>query len=256
MIYLNLELTDRCNLRWVMCDQAWTANVHDSPDRYMAEETWQTLLEGLAGVDEEISLCPHWLGDPTVHPRFGPMLRWAFDRNGGNRLFRHFKLHTNGVLLDRDDAVETLLDCAAGAEQRQDTFQFVHFSLDAHTADTWRRVKGTGGRRRAYDNVIRLLAERRERGLDWPKVTVAFVVMEENRADAAAFLAHWREELDAYGDGPQVLWDWPVEARDSIYFRRLNHSDQQAADRVHQEVLLELGLIEDGAQARTMDRSF
>ncbi len=256
MIYLNLELTDRCNLRCTMCDQAWTTNVHDSPDRYMSEPTWRRLLEGLEGVEEEISLCPHWLGDPTVHPRFAPMLRWAFERNAGNRLFRHFKLHTNGVLLDRDDAIDTLLDCAERGDQHPDTLQFVHFSLDAHSADTWRRVKGAGGRQRAYDNVERLLAGRRQRGLLWPKVTVAFVVMEDNRGDAADFLRHWRSRLGDPAAGPQVLWDWPVEARDSIYFRRLNHSDQEAADRVHREVLLELGLIDRGDQARTMDRSF
>lgn len=256
MIYLNLELTDRCNLRCVMCDQAWNDRVHDAPDRNMSEDTWQHLLEGLEGVDEEISLCPHWLGDPTVHPRFTPMIRWAFERNAGNRLFRHFKLHTNGVLLDRDGGVDTLLDCAGRPDQEADTFQFVHFSLDAFAPEVWERVKGGGGRERAYANVLRLLRLRRERDLLWPKVTVAFVVMEENRGDAAAFLDHWQRTLGELGDGPQLLWDWPVEARDSIYFRGLNHSDQDRADRIHREVLLELGLIDDPAQARTMDRSF
>ncbi len=256
MIYLNLELTDRCNLRCTMCDQAWSTNVHDTPDRYMTEETWQGLLDGLVDFDDEVSLCPHWLGDPTVHPRFAAMVRWAFEHNRDNRLFRHFKLHTNGVLLDRDGGIGTLLDCAGRDDQRPDTFQFVHLSLDAHSPEVWTRVKGAGGRDDAYRNALDLLELRRTRGLEWPKVTVAFVVMEENRRDAADFLAFWRHALGDAGGEPQVLWDWPVEARDSIYFRGLNHADQDAADRLHRDVLLELGLIDDPAQARTMDRSF
>jgi molybdenum cofactor biosynthesis enzyme MoaA len=257
MIYLNLELTDRCNVKCIMCGQAYSSNVHDTPDRYMSTETWSHLLEGLADVDEEISLCPHWLGDPTVHPEFAPMIREAFQRNTGNRLFRFFKVHTNGALLHRKDGIEAVLDCAASRGQAPDTFQFLHFSLDALTRDVFTHVKGVDLHQRTYANVLKLLRRRRERGLAWPKVTLAFVVMEENRRDAAPFLRFWRDTFAELGEeAPQVTWDWPIEARDTLYFRRLNHEDQDAATRLHRDVLVELGVIADHESGELMPGSF
>ncbi len=256
MIYLNLELTDRCNLRCVMCGQAWTDNVHDTPDRYMTRETWTRLLEGLATVGHDVSLCPHWLGDPTVHPDFTPMVAEAFERNRDNRLFRAFKVHTNGALLHRKGGVETMLACAARPDQQPDTFEFLHFSLDAFERDTFLRVKGVDVRNTAYDNALTLLRRRRELGLEWPKVTVAFVVMEENRHDAAPFLRFWRDTFEQLDSRYQVTWDWPIERLDTIYFRRLNHEQQDAATALHKDVLLELGLITDADQGDTMARSF
>jgi len=256
MIYLNLELTDRCNLRCIMCGQAYSSNVHDTPDRYMSGETWTRLLEGLADVKDEVSLCPHWLGDPTAHPEFSPMIREAFDRNDGNRLFRHFKVHTNGALLHRKGGIDAVLDCASAPGQAPDTFQFLHLSLDAYHQDVFERVKGVDVREQTYDNTLQLLRRRAERRMEWPKVTVAFVVMEENRDDAAPFLDFWRRTFVELGSDPQVTWDWPLEARDTIYFRRLNAADQDAATQLHLDVLVELGVISDRDAGARMPGSF
>ncbi len=256
MIYLNLELTDRCNLRCTMCGQALAGEVHAADEHLMSRATWSHLLEGLADVPDEVSLCPHWLGEPTVHPEFAAMITEAFERNAGNRLFRHFKLHTNGVLLDRDHGVEVLLDCAARADQREDTFQFVHMSLDALSPEVYRAVKGAPGRQRAYANTEHLLRRRAERGLRWPRVTVAFVVMPGNRGEAGAFLDHWRRVFDELGDGAVLTSDWPDGTRDAIYFRRLNWDDQEAADALHRSVIRELGLPPHPADSGAGPRSF
>ena len=184
------------------------------------------------------------------------MVAEAFARNRDNRLFRHFKVPTNGALLDRNNGIETLLDCAARDDLAPDTFEFVHFSLDAYSPDVFRRIKGVDQRQRVYDNARQLLRRRRERGLLWPKVTVAFVVMQDNRHDARPFLEFWRGTFDGLGSDFQVTWDWPVEPRDTIYFRRLNHAEQEAASRLHREVLLDLGVISRAEAAETMPRSF
>ena len=256
MIYLNLELTDRCNLRCQMCGQAFTGTVHDDGRNDMAFDVWQTLLEGMADVPDEVSLCPHWLGEPTVHPRFTEMVHLAFRRNSGNRLFRFFKLHTNGVLLDRNDGIARLLDCAAREDQRPDTFQFVHFSLDAHDPAIYEQVKGADTGAAARANILELLRRRRQRGLTWPRVTVAFVVMPENRHDARAFLDFWSRTLEEAGGPFQVTSDWPAAGQDAIYFRRLNWDDQDAADRLHREVLAELGLPPHPGDSGDAPRSF
>ena len=97
---VNLELTDHCNIRCKMCSQSLRDEAHGAPHRFMDFETWSRALEGLAGLGPVV-LCPHWLGEPTLHPEFDRFVRHAFSLNSQNRLFRHFKVHTNAVLLPR-----------------------------------------------------------------------------------------------------------------------------------------------------------
>ncbi len=251
-VYLNLELTDRCNLRCRMCGQAQADQVHEVPETFMTWETWVDILENLRGFRDDVSLCPHWLGEPTFHPEFDRFVAHAFSQNADNRLFREFKLHTNGVLFDRTRA-SLLLDCAARSDQAPDTFRLVHFSVDAFRRETYRAIKRGDYRDRVYENIARFLALRADRGLQFPKVTVAFIVMPENLEEVVAFVAYWRGLL---GEAVELVGDWPSGLRDAIYLRRLNQADQEAADRLHREALARVGLVPRGADWSIAEQSF
>lgn len=241
-VHLNLELTDRCNLKCRMCGQFYMPEVHLAPETFMAWETWTALVEGLADFPEEVALCPHWLGEPTFHPEFDRFIRFAFERNQGNRLFREFKLHTNAVKFDATRS-ENLLDCAAMAQQEADTFRFIHFSIDGLSRSTYKHVKGADQRDRVYRNILSFLDARKARAQFYPRITVAFIVMPENRHEATGFLHFWRDVFRDYGEEPAVVQDWPQEVRDTLYFRRLNQEDQTDADQLHRDVLAELALL-------------
>ena len=104
MIAVNLELTDHCNIRCKMCSQSMRDEAHGVPERFMEWSTWTALLEGLEDMDDEVHLCPHWLGEPTIHPQFDQFVEYAFAMNAGGRLFKEFKLHTNAVVLSEKRA--------------------------------------------------------------------------------------------------------------------------------------------------------
>ncbi len=254
-VYLNLELTDRCNLRCRMCGQAQADQVHDVPETFMSWETWRELLEHLEGFRDDVSLCPHWLGEPTFHPEFNRFIQYAFERNRHNRLFREFKLHTNGVLFDHARA-SLLLDCADRSDQAPDTFKLVHFSVDAFHRETYRAIKRGDYRDQVYDNITRFLSLRAARGLEFPKVTLAFIVMPENIGEVTEFVAHWRHLLGGAGEPVDLVGDWPSGLRDAVYLRRLNQQDQEAADRLHREALEKVGLIPRGAAWSIAEQSF
>lgn len=241
-IHLNLELTDRCNLKCRMCGQFYMDEVHLGPETFMTWETWKGLIDGLADYPDEVALCPHWLGEPTFHPEFDRFIRYAFEQNVGNRLFREFKLHTNAVRFDGARSTN-LLECAAMGHLARDTFNFVHFSIDGLSRETYRYVKGGDQRDRVYRNILTFLERRKELGVVFPQVTVAFIVMPENRHEARGFLEFWREAFRRVGSEPLVGWDWPHQVKDTIYFRRLNTEDQRAADALHEAVLREVGLL-------------
>lgn len=238
---VNLELTDHCNLKCRMCSQSLREEAHGAPMRFMEAATWRAALEGLRGLPD-VTLCPHWLGEPTLHPDFDALVGWAFEQNGGNALFRHFKLHTNAVILPEARA-RLLLSLANRPDQATDTFGAVHFSIDALGEDTYAAVKGAPRRAQVYRNVTRFLALRAAAGVVRPHVHLALVVQPANAHEAEGFVEHWAATLARLGRPFALTADWPDDARDAIYLRRLNTGDQAAADRLHVEACARLGIV-------------
>ena len=241
-IHLNLELTDHCNIKCKMCSQSMRDEAHGVPMRFMDWETWRRSLLGLAGMGEEVNLCPHWLGEPTIHPQFDRFVEYAFTVNGANRLFRTFKLHTNGVVFSEERA-RLLVRLANQPGQAADTFTFVHFSVDAHSPQTYAVVKGADRGEKVYRNILRFLEIRAEMGAERPYATLAYVVQPDNAHEAAAFRDHWAGHLRRLNRSFSQTWDWPPPTRDALYFRPLNCGDQAASDALHARVCRELGLV-------------
>jgi molybdenum cofactor biosynthesis enzyme MoaA len=254
-VNLNLELTDHCNINCKMCSQSMRDEAHGVPSRFMEWETWRDSLRGLEQMPDDIHLCPHWLGEPTLHPRFDRFVEYAFRSNRDNRLFRSFKLHTNGVLFDEERA-RLLLRMAHLQHQEPDTFNFIHFSIDAHTRPVYLEVKGADRQPQVYRNVERFLALRAEQGMDRPYVTLAFVVQPDNATEAVEFRDHWLGILEGQGRAVAQTWDWPDRAMDTLYFRPLNCADQDASDALHADVCRALGLTDSTEQRLRHAESF
>jgi len=254
-IHVNLELTDHCNIKCGMCSQSLRDEAHGAPKRFMTWETWQAALRGLSDMEEEVHLCPHWLGEPTIHPEFDRFVEYAFAINQGNRLFREFKLHTNGVVFSEARA-RLLVDLANAPGQLPDTFRWIHFSIDAFTAQGYRDVKGADRREQVYKNIHRFLEIRHSKAAEWPKVTLAFVVQPGNHTEATDFLHHWQDALHALGAEARVTWDWPHELIDTIYYRPLNTGDQEASDQLHADTVRALGVAVPAGQRLRAAESF
>lgn len=235
---VNLELTDHCNIKCRMCSQSMRDEAHGAPMTFMPFDTWRRALQGLRGLPD-VALCPHWLGEPTLHPQFDAFVEYAFAANVDNRLFRHFKLHTNAVLLAPPRAAR-LARLATLPDQRPDTFLAVHFSIDAWGSDAYAYVKGADRRDLVYRNIERFLQLRGE--LRRPVSHLALVVQDGNRHEVRAFVDHWSAVLARLGGPFRVTADWPPFDQDAIYLRRLNSGDQARSDALHAEACREVGL--------------
>ena len=237
---VNLELTDHCNIACRMCSQSMRDDAHGTPKTFMSFDTWRRALQGLRGIGD-VALCPHWLGEPTLHPQFDLFVEYAFAANRDNALFRSFKVHTNAVILSPERAAR-LVRLARAPGQAPDTFQAIHFSIDAFAAPTYLAVKGADRRELVYRNVERFLRIRAELGAERPVAHIAFVVQDENRHEARAFVDHWGGLLDRLGRPWNLTADWPSFDRDALYFRRLNAGDQARADALHAAACRDVGL--------------
>ena len=109
---------------------------------------------------------------------------------------------------------------------------------------------------RVYRNIVNLLEQREARGLEWPKVTNAFIVMPENQREARWFLDYWTRVFERLDLPFDLVYDWPQVVRDNLYFRRLHQADQAAADRLHRIVLDDLGLLPIDADGGFIEESF
>ena len=251
-VNVNLELTDHCNIRCKMCSQSLREEAHGEPHRFMSWEVWRKGLLGLEGFSEDVHLCPHWLGEPTLHPQFELFVEYAFAINADNRLFRSFKLHTNAVLFS-EDRIRRLLRLANDPSQAANTFETIHFSIDAFSKEVYADVKGADRREIVFRNVEAFLKMRNARGLEWPRAHIAFVVQPENAHEASDFVSFWGAQLDRMDTDWDLTWDWPAPQRDAIYLRPLNCGDQPSADALHARVCQELGLTEGRGRLRAAE---
>jgi len=254
-ITINLELTDHCNIRCKMCSQSMRSDAHGAPKKFMDWSTWRQSLHNLEGFPDKIHLCPHWLGEPTLHPRFDQFIEYAFAINQHNRLFEKFKLHTNAVQFSRDRG-QMLLQLSQLPFVNANTFNFVHFSIDAFSAPVYKEVKGRACRERVYQNILDFLMLRTELGHQYPKITLAFVVQPENHHEALAFQQFWKQEFQRLNLPLQQFYDWPSEECDNLYFRRLNCADQERSDALHAKVAFDLGLVKTLESSLKHDGSF
>ncbi|HDY69303.1 MAG TPA: radical SAM protein, partial [Actinobacteria bacterium] len=90
-------------------------------------------------------------------------------------------MDTNALLLDGEKS-ERLLD------SRLDVLLF---SINAATAETYKKVRGSTKFDRVTANIERFLEMRRRRGYVWPTVKVQLIVMTETRNEIGLFKEQW-----------------------------------------------------------------
>jgi len=79
--------------------------------------------------------------------------------------------------------------------------RLLNICLDGATAETAEKVRVQLELGQIEANIQRLMALRRERGLDYPQVRVGMIVIPQNRHEVDAFLAKWRGVVDYVGLG-------------------------------------------------------
>jgi len=234
---LQIEPTDRCNLRCAMCSpQQGDAPPHGAVPRGDLDlALYEKILAGIAEEGPDFDhLILQWMGEPTLHPGWLTMLETAV-ATAGHR-FGYFRVDTNALRLDEAAARAV---CALATAHPGRPILLV-FSLDAATPETYRAVKGRDAFARATGNVERFLRRRHELvDVTRSPLNAQFqlVVQSGNADEVGAFVDHWDgllAELNTAG------------THDEIMIKRVaigtGGPAQSAADRRYDRVVAELGL--------------
>lgn len=242
-----VELSARCNLSCVMCEQSFDRTRRDKG--LMDPALFRRIVDELVETEARAN-CVNvfWSGESLVHPGFVPMIEYAASRNADFRGFGALDLHTNGNLMD-ERVSRAIVD---GGQ-----FARVLVSLDAATGATYDAIRRGGDFARVVANAKRLVEVREEAGRTKPRLTLQFVVSARNRAEARAFLDVADGIFGGRG-GYRVNHDWTLPAPfagDVVFFKRLDEVEtgaQVEAERIHREVALELGLLSPEAAGRAV----
>jgi hypothetical protein len=142
-----LELTSRCNLRCAMCPR----NILKRPEMDMSAGLARRVIDELdaGGIS---GLWLYNIGESMLHPDFRSLLAYA----GGKRRLGSLWLSTNAqeLLPENLDSVLT------------SGLTFLNVSVNAATAGTYRRVSPGGDYARVLENLERLRAAKKSRGME------------------------------------------------------------------------------------------
>ncbi|MEW6263550.1 MAG: radical SAM protein [Thermodesulfobacteriota bacterium] len=163
--YMDVELTNHCNFRCLMC---WTGTgASRRPKGFMSEQTWQKLLDEIQEHKTPLRFI-RW-GEPTLHPKYLDFIGQA------KRLGITGHLTTNGYLL-KESALEQLVELPLDS---------IKFSLQGIDAATYRQMRNIDGFDQVLENVRRLFRLRGE-GLR-PYIHVSTSITHETREQVEEF---------------------------------------------------------------------
>ncbi len=209
-----LDLTERCNLKCVMCYFSGTDRLRFHPyDRSLSErgvlpvEVFEKIAAELFPRAWRVALgCA---AEPMIHPRFREILRVA-----GRYRVPDLWFPTNLLALTERTA-EALVDSGVNT---------VAASIDGVTRATYEKIRVGGSWERLVSRLELLNKVKRQRGSALPRLRIIFTWMRSNRhqlVDLPAFAgAHGASELDVrfvtrttgVDVGPELLDDEPADA--------------------------------------------
>lgn len=236
---LQIEPTDRCNLRCTMCaphHEAWP-QIHGVPKGLMDLGVYSGLLDGLVADNCHFDhIIFQWLGDPSLHPQLEDMIGLAQQRLLGR--VGYLRVDTNAIVLtpERMDRLVALY------QQQPQLPLLLVFTLDAFSPATYFHVKGQDALDRVRRNVRHLLMRRAQLPLADVKLNVQlqFVVQSGNAGELGAFVAYWSDFLRCHGGG---------KGYSEIMLKRLSvgagGAGQLEADLLYERSLAAAGLREE-----------
>jgi len=190
-----IDTVSFCNLRCSMCS-------HDGMKRKrgtMSMPLFIRIIDEIAETDRDTRVWMVFFGEPLVIKKttLFPMIRYAKEKG-----LTDVVVNSNANLMDESAARELI---GSGLDA-------IYIGIDAHTPETYSRVRVGGDHALVVENVRRLIRLKDELGSETPRVYVQFVEMEINREEVAPFTEFWNNEGATVKIRPMVSWAGMVDA--------------------------------------------
>ncbi|MFN8472700.1 MAG: SPASM domain-containing protein [Anaerolineae bacterium] len=186
---LQIEVTNTCNLRCIMCYGAMPM----PPAKHLRFDAFRKIVDQIPNLYRVV---PQGIGEPMLNPDLLDMVEYVADKGCA------VDFHTNGMLLTRERSLR-LIETGLAA---------LTVSIDAATAETFEKIRPRSDFARFIQNLETLRDLKRERGARFPQVRFHVVVMKPNLAEISDIL-HLAKRLDVemvllspvYATAPSML---------------------------------------------------
>jgi MoaA/NifB/PqqE/SkfB family radical SAM enzyme len=176
-LHLDIEVTDACNLRCIMCVHGYKKGLETGLiDLSFAKKIIDQ------GVENGLySLKFNWRGEPLMHKGLEELVAYAKEKG-----IIDVQFNTNGLLLT-DDRIENLIK--AGLDR-------IIFSLDGASKEIYEKIRVGGNFERVVSNIMKLYEKKKEKNSITPFVRVQMVRMKDNKDEVDTFIKTWRPYVD------------------------------------------------------------
>lgn len=173
-----IDVTEFCNLACIHCPHEEFAKSEAFGGRHLDLKLHKKLIDEVAqdGKGRCKFLRYTGQGEPLIHPHFREMVEYA-----GKHSEVPINVTTNGMLLNEKIA-KALLNAGVNV---------FDFSIDAHTPETYAKIRRKGDLSVTRPNVLRLIELVQQDGFD-AKVVVSFVEQPLNTQEAEDFEKFWQ----------------------------------------------------------------
>ncbi|TAM37195.1 radical SAM protein [bacterium] len=176
---LNIEPTNRCNLKCVYCPRTRASKGVGLMDWKL----YTRIIDEASKYKKLLMLNFHKDGESFLHPRFLEMVRYAKKKN----VAKTIHINTN-ALSWTDKLMDEIID--SGIDD-------ITVSIDAARATTFKKHKGVNCLSKVERNVRLLLEKRDKRGLHKPFIRVKIMEFAEvSKDEIAEFFARWEGIAD------------------------------------------------------------
>lgn len=193
---IDFELNATCNLACPMCPLSTESNTQKTHINFPYELFCKIIDDGVPRGLRAIKL--NYLNEPLLRKDLEQFIAYA-KRAGVLDVY----FSSNGLLLN-PNRIQSLMD--SGLDR-------IQISIDAHSKEVYDIIRPGGDYNRVIQNVLALLAARKQRGSITPLVRVNFVRTERNEHELESFIGFWRDKADMIGVQEMVL---PTKSQESI----------------------------------------
>ena len=157
-----IESTNLCNLNCPMC-----ANDSIKPEKkgYMNLDLFKRIIDEISDYSQDIYL--HHRGEPLLHPDIFEMIKYAKHKG------LQTKMHTNATLLTEEKSLKLL----------ESGLDFVSFSFDGYTKETYEKIRVNASFEKTLSNIIHFLELKKKFGNIKPYTILQFLDIPGVKAD-------------------------------------------------------------------------
>ncbi|MGQ0506333.1 MAG: radical SAM/SPASM domain-containing protein [Myxococcaceae bacterium] len=179
---INFEITAICDAKCIHCPRQEMERVM----RSMELPLFKKMIDEAAELKVP-ELCPNGFGELLTMRNLHEYLEYVRTKEHDFRV----AINTNGFRMT-DEKIDLFF---------RTRVHTLNITLDGATAETFESIRPQLKLAQIEDNILRLMAQRKARKLDYPKVRVGMIVMQQNEHELPALLEKWRSRVDFVGAG-------------------------------------------------------